>query len=49
MTMVLLKFAKQHEEKTFLNHRCTVVENPGGSLGFWLNSFEGDTWGCQTI
>jgi len=25
--------------------RCTVVGNPGGSLGFWPNSFEGGTWG----
>jgi hypothetical protein len=31
-------------------HRCTVVGNPGGVLGFFLtNSFEGDTWGCEKI
>jgi hypothetical protein len=24
-------------------HRCTVVGNPGGSLGFLANSFEGGT------
>jgi hypothetical protein len=31
-------------------HRCTVVGNPGDSLEFWPNSFEGgDTWGYQKI
>ena len=29
--------------------RCTVVGNPGGSLGFWPNSFEGGTCDCQKI
>ncbi len=28
-------------------HRCTVVGNSGGSLGFWPNSFEGGTWGLS--
>ena len=31
------------------HHRCAVVGNVGGSLGFGQNSFEGGTWGCQKI
>jgi hypothetical protein len=28
---------------------CTVVGDPGGPLGFWPNSSEAGTWGCQQI
>jgi hypothetical protein len=40
----------ENVELCFVDHRCTVVGNPGGvSLVFLANYFEGGTWGCEKI
>jgi hypothetical protein len=50
---VCLKFLATYENGwpplIYGNRRCTVVRNPGGSLVFLANSFEGGTWGCEKI
>jgi hypothetical protein len=39
----------KQKQTTTLYSRCTVVGNPGGSLGFWPNSFDVGPWSCQNI
>jgi hypothetical protein len=46
-----VRFSKiiMKERNLLFKHRCTVVGNPGGSLGILANSFEGGTWGCEKV